>query len=130
MRMPPERRAWRGALLRRMFMRVRRAPIRRVALTLAAAYVAMQRKRRLTQARFPHLDQPDVFVEDNRIKIFSYGAALYEAMYEAIDAAQERIFIESYIWKADAVGEEFKRRLLRKAREGVEVYVIFDEFGN
>src|SRR5487761_2527937 len=122
MRMPPERRAWRGALLRRMFMRVRRAPIRRVALTLAAAYVAlqtitiavlsaiaMQRKRRLTQARFPHLDQPDVFVEDNRIKIFSYGAALYEAIY----AAQERIFIESYIWKADAVGEEFKRRLLR-----------------
>src|SRR5487761_1949399 len=143
MRMPPERRAWRGALLRRMFMRVRRAPIRRVALTQVAAYVAlqtitiaelsaiaMQRKRRLTQARFPHLDQPDVFVEDNRIKIFSYGAALYEAMYEAIDAAQERIFIESYIWKADAVGEEFKRRLLRKAREGVEVYVIFDEFGN
>ncbi|HEX8995686.1 MAG TPA: phospholipase D-like domain-containing protein [Ktedonobacterales bacterium] len=92
--------------------------------------VAMRRNGRLTRARFPHLDMPEIFVEDNRIKIFDYGTDLFDAMLNAIDSAQEHIFIESYIWKADAVGEEFKRRLAAKARQGVAVYVIFDEFGN
>jgi len=92
--------------------------------------LALSRKRRLTEARFPHMDMPEVFVEDNRIKIFDYGADLFDAMLEAIDSAEEHIFIESYIWKADVVGDEFKRRLVEKARQGVQVYVIFDEFGN
>lgn len=92
--------------------------------------IAVDRNRRLNRARVPHIDQPDILVEENRVKIFSYGADLFEAMYEAIDSAQELIFIESYLWKADAVGEEFKRRLAEKARQGVKVYVIFDEFGN
>lgn len=122
---------------------MRAVPVRRTLLLLAGAYAALQtitiavltaaalrRKRRLIEARFPHMDLPEVFVEDNRIKIFDYGADLYEAMLEAISSAEEYIFIESYIWKADAMGEEFKRRLTEKAHEGVRVYVIFDEFGN
>jgi cardiolipin synthase len=127
----------------RVVARVRSMPFRRGLLVLAATYAALQtitiailsavalrRNHRLTQARFPHLDLPDVFIEENQVKVFTYGADLFDAMLEAISAAQEHIFIESYIWKADAVGEEFKRRLVAKAREGVEVYVIFDEFGN
>ena len=46
-------------------------------------------------------------------------------MLEAIDAAQESIYIEMYIWKDDAVGQEFQKRLARKAAEGVAVHVIF-----
>jgi cardiolipin synthase len=51
-------------------------------------------------------------------------------MLEAIDAAQESIYIESYIWKDDAVGQKFQMHLARKAAEGIAVYVIFDRFGN
>src|SRR5437764_15342656 len=51
-------------------------------------------------------------------------------MLEAIDAAQESIYLETYIWKDDAVGQEFRMHLARKAAEGVAVYVIFDSFGN
>ena len=51
-------------------------------------------------------------------------------MLEAIDTAQESIYLETYIWKDDAVGQEFQEHLARKAEEGVEVYVIFDSFGN
>jgi len=51
-------------------------------------------------------------------------------MLEAIDAAQESIYIETYIWKDDAVGQEWQTHLARKAAEGVKVYVIFDRFGN
>ncbi len=132
-----------GALFARVTGAARTIPLRRTALVLLGAYFALQtiviailsaiavdRNRRLIRARVPHIDQPEIFVEENRVKIFSYGADLFDAMYEAIASAQEHIFIESYLWKADAVGEEFKRRLVEKAREGVQVYVIFDEFGN
>ncbi|HEX9035563.1 MAG TPA: phospholipase D-like domain-containing protein [Ktedonobacterales bacterium] len=64
------------------------------------------------------------------MRIYAYGDDLYQEMLAAIDAAREYIFLESYIWKADRIGEEFKERLARKAREGVQVFVIFDEFGN
>ena len=35
-----------------------------------------------------------------------------------------------HIWKADQVGHAFKNLLIAKANEGVQVYVIFDNFGN
>lgn len=140
---PQGRRAARGALLHRLTGRVQRMPVRRTLLLLAGVYtalqtitiavlsvIAMRRNRRLTHARFPHLDLPEIFVEDNHLKIYDYGADLFTAMLEAISSAKELIFIESYIWKADAVGEEFKQALIDKAREGVQVYVIMDEFGN
>lgn len=136
--------AWgRSALARAMIARARRTSLKRVALVALACYtalqmgtiavlsaLALQRNKRLTTARFPHLSLPEVFVEDNQLKIFSDGANLFDAMLDAIASAQEHIFIESYIWKADAVGEQFKQALIEKARQGVQVYVIFDEFGN
>src|SRR5260370_26539389 len=51
-------------------------------------------------------------------------------MFAAIDAAEESIYLETYIWKGDEVGQEFKERLARKARQGVEVYAIYDRFAN
>src|SRR5262249_49751922 len=53
-----------------------------------------------------------------------------EAMLEAIAGARESIYIESFIWKADAIGQRFQDALARKAHEGVAVYAIFDSFGN
>jgi cardiolipin synthase A/B len=122
---------------------VQRVSPRQIVLTLIAAYVALQavtiavlsvlslrRKRALDGAHFPVLRLPPVKVGSNELRIFSYGADLYAEMFAAIDAAREYIFMESFIWKSDEIGQEFKRRLLAKAREGVEVYVIFDEFAN
>lgn len=80
--------------------------------------------------RFPHLHTPTVAVGANHLQIYTCGSALYDAMLTAIDGAQERIYLESFIWKDDTVGREFKERLARKAAAGVAVYVIFDGFGN
>ena len=66
----------------------------------------------------------------NQLKIFSYGRDLYESMLASIDSAHDRIYIESFIWKDDAVGAEFKTHLIQKATEGVAVYVLLDSFGN
>src|SRR5438270_2682420 len=92
--------------------------------------VAIVGKRRKHEVSFPHDSFEEVQVGENFLQLYAYGRDLYDAMLEAIDAAQESIYLETYIWKDDAVGQEFQTHLARKAAEGVAVYVIFDRFGN
>lgn len=92
--------------------------------------VAAQRRHRKPLQGFPHDVYPDVTVGENHLKLYTYGRDLYDGMLAAIEYARETIYIESYIWKDDAVGREFKEKLIRRAEEGVAVYVIFDSFGN
>src|SRR5690348_12621059 len=92
--------------------------------------IAALGKRRKHEVSFPHKPFEEVQVGENCLQLYAYGRDLYDAMLEAIDAAQESIYIETYIWKDDAVGQEFQTHLARKAAEGVAVYVIFDRFGN
>ena len=99
-------------------------------VAVLSVVVARQRKQRRLLGGFPHLAPGPVTLGANRLTLYTYGRDLYDAMLEAIDSARETIYIETFIWKHDEVGEEFKRRLLRKAREGVKVYAIFDGFGN
>src|SRR5437016_2852083 len=101
------------------------------ALTAAVLLViAALGKRRKHEVSFPHDPFEEVQVGENVLRLYAYGRDLYDAMLEAIDAAQESIYIETYIWKDDAVGQKFQMHLARKAAEGVAVYVIFDRFGN
>ena len=122
---------------------VRRVPLLRVIVTVVAgllaaqaafitvlALLSRQRVRRLPPSGFPHLHLPELTSGDNRIEIYSYGEHLYDAMLEAIDNARETIYFETYLWKDDAVGRAFKKRLTARANAGVAVYVIYDTFGN
>lgn len=88
------------------------------------------RDRHKKERGFPTIDLSEVQVASNRLHLYGYGKTLYTAMLEAIDNAEECIYIESYIWKDDEAGWAFKSHLARKAAEGVEVYVIFDNIGN
>jgi cardiolipin synthase len=101
------------------------------ALIITVLLVSSSRRRRRSpDSGFPYLVLPEMPVGENQLKIFSYGQDLYDAMLSAIDGAKERIYIESFIWKSDSVGQEFKNRLIQRAREGIEVFVLFDSFGN
>jgi len=96
----------------------------------ALTVVAMRRKQRLPRSGFPYMELDDVQAGQNALRVYSYGRDVYDAMLAAIDAAQECIYIESFIWKGDGVGQAFRDRLAARAREGVQVYAIFDSFGN
>jgi cardiolipin synthase A/B len=120
-----------------------RLSIMRIVLEMTGVLVALQaiivivleivsarRKRQRQEGSFPHPHLSEVPVGANRLQIYDYGQDLYDSMLAAIDTAQESIYLETYIWKDDAIGQEFKEHLARKAAEGVEVYVVFDSFGN
>lgn len=100
-------------------------------ITVAILWVVSTLKAKSRKkASFPHLDLDPVQVGKNTLQIYSYGRDLYDAMLAAIDEAQDCIYLESFIWKDDEVGEEFKTHLTRKAEQGVAVYIVFDGFGN
>ena len=97
---------------------------------LALKIVDTQRQKRTPREGFPYLPPTQARISQNQVTIYSQGSELYEAMLAAIDAATDCIYFETFIWKGDEVGERFKERLIAKARAGVDVYVIFDSFGN
>lgn len=73
---------------------------------------------------------PPVRLDDgSEIQLYKDGEALYAAL-EAIRAARRRIYLEVYIFANDETGQIFKDALAQKAREGVEVYLIYDDFGS
>jgi cardiolipin synthase A/B len=119
----------------RLIVRVIIAAFAVMALLQAATIAVLtmvdkRRRRRSAPAAFPHGELPEIALEDNAFQIYTYGRDVYDAMLAAIDAATETIYFETFIWKDDAAGQEFKDHLARKAAQGVAVYVVFDVFGN
>ncbi len=102
------------------------------ALTIGALQVVSIIRRRREQEQVPPADPAfePVRLDANTVQLFSQGQQLYDAMLAAIDAATESVYLETFIWKGDRIGQRFKDAVIRKAREGVDVYVIYDHFGN
>lgn len=69
-------------------------------------------------------------VSGNELTTYTYGEHLFEAMLEAIDGAREHIYLASYIWKGDEVGQRFKDAVIAAADRGVQVCLVFDGFAN
>src|SRR5687767_8282306 len=68
-------------------------------------------------------------VHGNDVRVLVDAAANYPAWLEAIESAERRIFFESYIMHGDEQGNLFADALVKKAKEGVEVKVIYDWLG-
>ncbi|MCM1301142.1 MAG: cardiolipin synthase [Alistipes senegalensis] len=65
----------------------------------------------------------------SRITPYTDGRSKMEALCEAIDAARDHIHLQYYIFCDDATGRDLRERLIRKAREGVEVRILYDDVG-
>ena len=57
------------------------------------------------------------------------GADLFEAMVEAIDAAQHEVRLETYIFSFAGSGADVAQALMRAAQRGVQVCVVVDGVG-
>ena len=124
------------------FRRSSRHLIRRGALAVLAAQVAAiaslmgaDRLRRVLRGRkIPGLDPAGPVshpINDGSVATtYTYGAVLFDDMLAAIAGAQDRILLETYIIKGDAMGRRFKQALIDAADRGVAVHVVYDQFAN
>ena len=69
------------------------------------------------------------FVGGNEVEILVDGPATFDSMFSGIEAAQNYLLVEFYILKDDETGGELRDRLIRKAREGVTVHLLYDDVG-
>jgi len=70
------------------------------------------------------------FTSHNDATLLVNGSAAFPAMFAAMEAAKEYIIVQFYIINDDTLGRQLKEILERKAREGVRVYVLYDEIGS
>jgi cardiolipin synthase len=66
----------------------------------------------------------------NHLDLYTDGAPAFAAMLDAIRAARHHIHLEFFIFHADELGRQFLDELTRKAREGVEVRLLYDAMGS
>ena len=68
-------------------------------------------------------------IERNGVRLLRDAAENYPAWLEAIAAARRYVHFESYIIRDDSSGRQFADALMAKAREGVEVRLLYDWMG-
>lgn len=66
----------------------------------------------------------------NKFDLYTNGKSHYTQLFKDIDCAKKCIFIEFYTIHHDMIGEKLVELLTKKAKEGVEVWVMCDFIAN
>lgn len=72
----------------------------------------------------------EVLLGPNRVSLLRDGYQAYPAMLDAIGRANSTICLETYILRDDATGQRFLDALEARARAGVEVLLLYDDWGS
>ena len=67
---------------------------------------------------------------ENRVTLLINGDEKFPALIQALQNARNFIHMEYYIFENDEIGNTIKDILIQKAKEGVAVRIIFDDFGS
>ena len=67
---------------------------------------------------------------NNQVNYYTDGKSLLADMLKDIEQAKHHIHAEYYIIESDETGNAFKDALIKKAKEGVKVRLIYDDLGS
>ena len=89
--------------------------------------------------RLPERHKPliDLFInqnlslpfKDNKVDLYTDGYQFFTALLQEISKAKSHIHLDMYIFADDALGRLVADALIDKARQGVEIRVIYDDVG-
>src|SRR5689334_11119291 len=84
-----------------------------------------------TDPRYGALDElaEMPFSSHNDARLLVNGDEVFAAIFAGIEAAKSYVIVQFYIIRDDAIGRQLKQLLSRRAREGIRVYVLYDEIG-
>lgn len=69
------------------------------------------------------------FSAHNDCRLLINGRATFEAIFQGIDNAERYVLVQFFIIRDDKLGQALRERLARKARAGVQVYLLYDDVG-
>lgn len=93
-----------------------------------ALEVELPRERRGIEALERLADVP--FLGGNRVELLVDGERTFESLLAGIEGARRYVLVQFYIVRDDELGRRLAELLERKAREGVRVHLLYDEFGS
>jgi cardiolipin synthase len=67
---------------------------------------------------------------NNEMRLLINGQSTFEAIFEAISQAKEAVLIQFFIVHDDRLGQRLQTLLLKKAAEGVAIYLLYDRIGS
>lgn len=78
-----------------------------------------------------HLRNDDaIFTQDNSVHIFTDGKEKFDKLIQDMEKATDHIHLLYYILRHDWLGKRVEEILARKAKQGLEVRVLYDDMGS
>lgn len=78
-----------------------------------------------------HLKNGDaVYSQDNKVDIFTDGHEKFDALLHDLSQATDHIHLLYYILRHDELGTQLADVLVKKAQEGVDVRLLYDDMGS
>ncbi|MDE4945102.1 phospholipase D-like domain-containing protein, partial [Francisella tularensis] len=65
----------------------------------------------------------------NYFEMYTVGVKSFQAFMQAIESAQQNMYIQTYVFKNDTTSKLVINALLKNAAEGVEIKMMIDSLG-
>lgn len=111
-------------------------PIRNSIRDVMIAYSESISKSGLLDNRYQKLSEyirqagSSPLTANNEVKLLINGEEKFPELLKALENAKSHIHIEYYIYEHDITGNAVADVLIKKAKEGVEVRFLYDDFGS
>lgn len=111
-------------------------PIRNSIRDVMIAYSESISKSGLLDNRYQKLSEyirqagSSPLTANNEVKLLINGEEKFPELLKALENAKSHIHIEYYIYENDFTGNAVADVLIKKAKEGVEVRFLYDDFGS
>lgn len=78
-----------------------------------------------------HLKHNDaIYSQNNKVDLFTDGTEKFSALIQDLEEAKDHIHLLYYIIRHDQLGTKIADVLIKKAQEGVEVRLLYDDMGS
>lgn len=95
---------------------------------LSAQDISVRQNSELASMLLKDLGSP--LTGNNQVTLLINGEKKFPELLKAIRLAKHHIHLEYYIYEYDKIGTQLVELLIEKARQGVEVRFIYDDFGS
>jgi cardiolipin synthase len=92
------------------------------------ASISLENNAELAAMLVRELHSP--LTDGNSVKLLVNGEEKFPEVIQALNNAKHHIHIQYYIYENDTIGKQIENILIAKAKEGVQVRFIYDDFGS
>lgn len=84
----------------------------------------------LNTIQFLYKASESILTNENQVELLFNGEEKFKKLFEIIKKAKHHIHLEYYIFNDDEIGNQLAEILTRKAKEGVIIRFLYDDFGS